>query len=85
MDKITDNLYLGDIRAAANLFLLKSHGVTHVLQVLAGLNPCFPDQIQYKVISVMDVPWENIGKHLNSAVRFTRDSIKSGGTVFVHW
>ena len=25
MDQITDNLYLGDIRAAANLFLLKSH------------------------------------------------------------
>lgn len=25
MDKIIDNLYLGDIRAAANLFLLKSH------------------------------------------------------------
>ena len=63
MDKIIDNLYLGDIRAAANLFLLKQHvryfllfhyhkitplltislqGVTHILQVLAGLNPCFP-------------------------------------------
>jgi len=25
MDKIIDGLYLGDIRAAANLFLLKSH------------------------------------------------------------
>ena len=28
MDKIVDNLYLGDIRAAANLFLLKQH-VSH--------------------------------------------------------
>lgn len=25
MDKIIDNLYLGDIRAAGNLFLLKQH------------------------------------------------------------
>ena len=25
MDKIEEKLYLGDIRAAANLFLLKSH------------------------------------------------------------
>jgi hypothetical protein len=25
MDKIVDGLYLGDIRAASNLFLLKSH------------------------------------------------------------
>lgn len=41
MDKIVDGLYLGDIRAASNLFLLKQHviltdydflkGVTHVL------------------------------------------------------
>lgn len=60
-------------------------GVTHILQVLAGLNPCFPSEIKYKVISVMDVPWENIGKQLPGAMRFIRDAIKSGGTVFVHW
>lgn len=33
----------------------------------------------------MDVPWENIGKHIPNAIRFIRDAIKSGGTVFVHW
>ena len=71
MDKIIDGLYLGDIRAAANLFLLKQHvsfkntnsiyqGVTHVLQVLAGLNPCFPTDIKYKVVNALDVPWENL-------------------------
>ena len=32
----------------------------------------------------MDVPWENIGRHLPGAVRFIKDAIKSGGTVFVH-
>ncbi len=36
MDKIIDNLYLGDIRAASNLQMLKRVGVTHVLQVAAG-------------------------------------------------
>ena len=29
IDKIIDGIYLGDIRAANNLFSLKSKGVTH--------------------------------------------------------
>jgi len=43
IDKIIDGIYLGDIRAANNMFALKSKGVTHVLQALAGLNPPFPN------------------------------------------
>lgn len=70
MDKIIDGLYLGDIRAAANLFLLKQHGITHVLQVLSGLNPCFPSDLHYKVINVMDVPWENLAKHFSVCIKF---------------
>ncbi len=31
IDKIIDNLYLGDIRAANNIFVLKSKGITHIL------------------------------------------------------
>ena len=60
-------------------------GVTHVLQVLAGLNPCFPNELKYKVIHVMDVPWENLSKHFSNANRFIKEAIKGGGTVFVHW
>jgi hypothetical protein len=31
MDKIIDNLYLGDIQSASNLHLLKKFGITHIL------------------------------------------------------
>jgi len=41
MDKIIDGLYLGDIRAAANLFLLKSHvSVGHFVIVFRELRMC---------------------------------------------
>ena len=43
IDKIIDGIYLGDIRAASNLFTLKSKGITHVLQALGGMNPPFPN------------------------------------------
>jgi protein-tyrosine phosphatase len=58
--------------------------VTHVLQVLSGLNPCFPTDLKYKVINVMDVPWENLTKYFIPACRFIKDALTNGGTVFVH-
>ena len=38
MDKITDHLYLGDIRAAANLFLLKQHVSKVEKALLSGMS-----------------------------------------------
>ncbi len=42
MNKILDNLYLGDLNDASNFYKLKQHGITHVLQVAAGFKPAFP-------------------------------------------
>ena len=47
MNQIIDNLWLGDIRAANNMFMLKSKGVTHVLQAMGGMNPPFTSHFKY--------------------------------------
>jgi hypothetical protein len=39
IDKIIDNLYLGDVWAANNINILKSKRITHILQALGGFNP----------------------------------------------
>lgn len=31
MNKILDNLWLGDLNDASNLYKLKQHGITHIL------------------------------------------------------
>jgi hypothetical protein len=31
IDKIIDNLYLGDVRSAQNIQILRSKGITHIL------------------------------------------------------
>ena len=51
---------------------------------MGGVSPAFTSQFKYKVIQVMDVPWENLGKYFPDAVAFIRGAIQSGGTVFVH-
>jgi protein-tyrosine phosphatase len=55
-----------------------------VLQVLSGLNPCFPKEFTYKVISAMDVPWENLKKHFLPASKFIKNILQGGGSVLVH-
>ena len=84
ISKIIDNLYLGDIRAAQSEAILKQNGVTHILQALGGVSPAFPELFKYKVLNVMDVPWENLGRYFMEAAVFIKHAIKSGGTVFVH-
>ena len=85
MNKIIDGIWLGNVRAASNLSALKSKGITHILQALGGMEPCFPGQFKYCVLQVMDVPWENLGAHFMKAVMFIKGALAQGGTVFVHW
>jgi hypothetical protein len=95
MDLIVSNLYLGNIEAASNINLLKRSGVTHVLQVAAGFQPFFPGvtayglksfkEFKYKVVNVLDMPFENLARHFPGCLEFIRTAISSGGTVLVHW
>lgn len=42
MDKITERLYLGNLKGASNKQALKNNGITHILQVASGIKPFFP-------------------------------------------
>eukprot|EP00347_Sterkiella_histriomuscorum_P001470 403371914 len=59
-------------------------GITHILQVAAGFQPFFPGQFKYKVINVLDMPFENLGRYFQSGINFIKQAIASGGSVLVH-
>ena len=84
MDKIEDNLYLGDITGASNKLGLQKEGITHVLTVASNRRPLFPESFVYKVINVHDVPSTNLLAHFNSAFSFINAAVNEGGIVFVH-
>ena len=63
--------------------LSKIQGITHILQVAAGFQPMFPgvnyhfninndQEFKYKVINVLDMPYENIQKYFASAIEFIK-------------
>ena len=63
MNKILDNLWLGDMSAAYNKILLKRYGITHILTVASGIPPKFPSNFQYKVVTILDSPSANLKAH----------------------
>jgi hypothetical protein len=52
MNKISEKLYLGNVKAASDLRQLKNNGISHILQVAAGIQPFFPNDFKYKVLNV---------------------------------
>lgn len=60
MNKILDKLWLGDMGAAYNKFLLKKHGITHILTVASRIFPKHPSFFNYKVIDILDAPSANL-------------------------
>ena len=63
---------------------LKQAGITHILQVAAGIKPLFPRDFTYKVINVADVSSSSLIRHFPSAISFIKDGMTRGGGVLVH-
>lgn len=83
MDKIADKLYLGNLKGASDLHALKQAGITHILQVAAGIKPFFPKDFTYKVINITDTSQSSLIRHFPAAIAFIKEGISRGG-VLVH-
>ena len=68
MDKIVDNLYLGDIKAAQDPEELAKHYITHIVTCDKNLAAMYPKKYYYMLLPVEDCPTDNIGKHFVAAV-----------------
>ena len=85
MDKIIDNLYLGDIKASQDPDLLAKYYITHIVTLDRELKPMYPRKYNYRSIPVSDEPTENIGKHFNPTIKFIHSAIRrDSANVLVH-
>ena len=76
-------LYLGSQDAAADLDLLKSHEITHVLNVASGVDNFFPDQFVYRRIELLDVP-ETVFPFSDVIDFLSKGKTDHGANIFVH-
>eukprot|EP01080_Neovahlkampfia_damariscottae_P005462 gene5462-9280_t len=81
--KILDNLYLGSLPDSTNFMELKNHKITHILTVILGTTPMFPEEFQYLNIPALDMDGENLINYFEKCILFIEEGIKKGG-VLVH-
>jgi len=81
---ITPYMLLGDAVDAENLKLLKSLGVTHVLNAAASLPEPHKESFLYLHLPLDDNASQTLGDHLVEALAFIEDARYMGGVVLVH-
>lgn len=80
--KIVDHLYLGDFRAADNPELLKSHGITHIVNCAFNLPSKYNGMFTYLDLKLKDEPEQVIFPQVDNAYKFIMENRNTN--VFVH-
>ncbi|CAD5125199.1 DgyrCDS13440 [Dimorphilus gyrociliatus] len=85
INEILPGLYLSGQDVARDLSILKSSGITHILN-LAPIIPCsFPSEFAYKTVELLDVPETDLISSLEDCLNFIDLVLKdSKGNVLVH-
>mmetsp|Transcript_6090 Transcript_6090/g.7004 ORF Transcript_6090/g.7004 Transcript_6090/m.7004 type:complete len:127 (-) Transcript_6090:505-885(-) len=83
--KIRDFLFLGSAGGAGNLEELRTHEITHVLNLAGGYleNP-FPDQLSYCTIEMLDLPDFDLLKFVEECNEFIDSAVEQNGRCLVH-
>ena len=80
--KIVDNLYLGDFRAADNPELLKSYGITHIVNCAFNLPSKYNGMFTDLDLKLRDEPDQVIFPQVDNAYKFIVENRNTN--VFVH-
>ena len=85
MNKIIDNLYVGDLKSSQDSELLQRHYITHIVMIGKNLTPIFPHQFTYMCLPLAEETTENIGKHFNACCKFISTAIRrNSANVLIH-
>lgn len=81
---ITNSILLGGRDDASNMDMMKSLGVTHVLNVAQQVPNYFPDRFIYKKIPLLDAPTVRIVDAVPASSAYLRYVEAKGGRVILH-
>lgn len=83
--KVEEFMYVGGIRVAQNIQLLKAVGITHVINCSAiTTENFFPETFTYKSLYMNDSPGEDLACHIYSVVAVIDEVRRKGQKVLVH-
>ena len=83
-NEIMSGLYLGNINSVYDHKKLKELGITHIISVLAGFEPPFPNDFEYLVINALDTTNTILHKNFKTSNQFIEEAFENNGKVLVH-
>ncbi|KAM9971317.1 hypothetical protein ACTFIW_011294 [Dictyostelium discoideum] len=84
--KVTDYLYMGSETVASNLEILKSNGITHIINASYQCDNFFQDNpmFEYRKLHLRDSPLEDISLVFEQVIEFIERAIACNGKIFIH-
>ena len=77
-------MFAGSQDVAHERDLMKSKGVTHIINAATGISNYYPEDFKYKRLDICDTPEQEIQSLFESCIAFIDEAIGSGGAVYVH-
>ena len=83
-NEIIDGMFLGNINSAYDIEKLQEIGITHVISVLAGFIPPYPNDFKYLQLNALDTTNTDLSNNFESANEFINDAIENKGKILIH-
>jgi protein-tyrosine phosphatase len=77
------NIYLGNAKFASDIDLLKSLGITHIINA-AIETPNYFTEFKYLHLEMYDGPQENAKRYFQTSKQFIDDALHNNGKVLIH-
>ncbi|KAI6184247.1 Dual specificity phosphatase domain containing protein [Aphelenchoides bicaudatus] len=82
--KCCDGVYLSSQDVVNDFQLLKSNGITHIVNAGVGIANVFPKNFVYLNVNLLDLPDTDIRSHFDTVFDFIHNAIEKKGRVLIH-
>jgi protein-tyrosine phosphatase len=74
-NEVVKNIYIGSINSVYDIKKLKEIGITHIISVIAGFIPPYPEDFEYLVINALDNLNTDLSKNFETAIEFINQEL----------
>ena len=83
-NEIIKDIYLGNIDSCYDYDELKKLKITHIISVIEGFEPTYPDKFNYFVINALDTLNTELKDCFELTNKFIDDALNNNGKVLIH-
>ena len=84
INRITENIYIGDIHSASSLKVLKDLDIKNVICAIKGMEPMFPNDLNYINLELIDTELQQINDVFDDTNKFIEKCISNNEKILVH-